>query len=350
MNSIYKKDLMLPNKKDKAFRHYNIPIFIPELACPFQCVFCNQRNISGMLSVPEPNAIKDIIESHLETMPLESDIEIAFFGGNFTGIQIQLQQEFLSVTEEYISSGRVKAIRLSTRPDYITKENLLLLKRYNVKTIELGAQSLDKDVLRLSGRGHKVEDIIRSSKMILDEGFSLGLQMMIGLPGDSLEKSLFTAKEIVELGADNTRIYPTLVIKDTKLAQLYESGKYSPLSLQEATDWSKQILKVFEEGNVKVIRMGLHPSEGLISGEAFLAGPFHISFRELVLTETWNEILMPLLKMESEGIVIHVPIDEFNYAVGYESKNKKKLLENYRHVKFEADQKLKGRTFRAYFS
>jgi histone acetyltransferase (RNA polymerase elongator complex component) len=167
---------------------------------------------------------------------------------------------------------------------------------------------------------------------------------MIGLPGDTLEKAVYTAKKIIELGAGNTRIYPCLVIRGTKLEAMYRRGQYKPLSLDEAVLWSKDLLKIFEAGNVEVIKLGLHPSEGLLSGEELIAGPFHPSFRELVLTEIWWEILEPLIKNKERKIDIYVPPDQINYAVGYYALNKKRL--KYKEVKFIAHQNLKGRKFK----
>lgn len=333
---------MIPESK----RHYTIPVFIPELACPFQCVFCDQRKISGKLVSPSAEEVRRTIEEHLTTIsPEGSFIEIGFFGGNFTGIPQALQETYLEIAGEYLRCGNVKGIRLSTRPDYISPEKLMLLKRYGVSCIELGAQSLDEDVLRLSGRGHKKEDIVEASRMILAEGFSLGLQMMIGLPGDTPEKSADTARRIVELGAANTRIYPTLVIKGTKLEQMYLRGKYKPLELNEAVMMAKSVAEIFEASNVKIIRMGLHPSEGLLTGEHLVAGPYHVSFRELVQTEIWNEILKPLGDKKGKILTISVAPAEFNYAVGYNARNKKELLRNFHKVRFITDPALKGRQF-----
>ena len=328
-------------------RHFNIPIFIPQLACLFQCVFCNQKNISGQLKVPSTNDIIEKIESYLSTInPENSHIEVAFFGGSFTGLPINEQEDFLKIAQPYIESGIIKGIRISTRPDYINEKILRLLKKYNVKTIELGAQSMDDEVLGLSGRGHKAEDVSIASKMIKAEGFSLGLQMMIGLPGDTLEKSINTAKEIVALGADNTRIYPTLVIKDTSLEKLYYENKYTPLLLDEAVEWTKEVYKIFEQGKVKVLRMGLHPSEGLITGDSLIAGPFHVSFGELVMTAIWKEILNTISKKEdSENIVISVPSNQLNNAIGYNASNKKMLLQHFKNVKFIADISLNERDY-----
>jgi histone acetyltransferase (RNA polymerase elongator complex component) len=329
-------------------KHFIIPIFIPQLACPFQCVFCNQRNISGRIKEPSEKEIIETIEKHLSTIPDEnSEIEIGFFGGNFTGIPKEKQESYLNRIQPYFEKGIIQGIRLSTRPDYIDSDILKLLKDHHVTTIELGAQSMDDEVLKLSGRGHTSGDIINASRLIKQNGFSLGLQMMLGLPGDTLEKSLNTAKTICELKADNTRIYPALVINGTDLKKRYQEKIYFPLSLEEAVEWAKEVYKVFEKNKVAVLRMGLHPSEGLISGESLAAGPFHISFGELVMTALWKEELEKVEKTEKENLVISVAPDQFNYAIGHKAENKKMLLEIFKTVRFTTNTFLKGRNYYA---
>jgi len=328
-------------------KHYTIPIFIPELACPFQCVFCNQQKITGMQLIPGDAEIVHTIETHLASFKEKNRrVEIGFFGGSFTGIPFEQQKHYLEIVQPFIRSGEVAAIRVSTRPDYIDGKVLDLLKKYAVQSIELGAQSFDEEVLRQSFRGHTAKQTEKAAKAILKENFQLGLQMMIGLPGDSLQKSLKTAKRIIELGAHTTRIYPAVVIKDTAMHKWYNEGKYKPLSLSEAVDRTKQILPLFEKAGVKVLRVGLHPSEGLLSGNELVSGPFHPSFKELVLTEIWGDLFKPLLKTENPAsILIHVPKGELNTAVGHQAKNKRGLLEVYRMVKFEEDLGLKGREY-----
>ena len=328
-------------------KHYTIPIFIPELACPFQCVFCNQQKITGIQLIPDDAEIINTIESHLSSFKERNRrVEIGFFGGSFTGVPFDQQKHYLEIVQPFIQSGEVAAIRVSTRPDYIGEKELTLLKKYGVQSIELGAQSFDEEVLKQSFRGHTAKQTEAAATAIGKENFQLGLQMMIGLPGDSLQKSIKTAKRIIELGAHTTRIYPAVVIKDTAMHQWYGQGKYKPLSLDEAVDWTKQILPLFEKAAVKVLRVGLHPSEGLLSGDELVAGPFHPSFKELVLTEIWGDLFKPLLKMENhESILIHVPKGEMNTAVGHQAKNKKRLLEKFRRVKFMEDENFVGREF-----
>jgi len=330
-----------------SLKHYTIPVFIPELACPFQCVFCNQRKITGKQLIPDDREIIRTIDEHLLTFKeKEREVEIGFFGGSFTGIPMEQQAHYLKLVRPYFEKGKITGIRLSTRPDYINPPVLELLKQWNVSTIELGAQSFDDEVLKQSFRGHTAKQTEVAAKLILDFGFDLGLQMMIGLPGDTLEKSIYTAKRVVELGASDTRIYPTVVIKDTALHQWYKTGKYKPLSLEDAVEWVKGILPVFEVSGVKIIRVGLHPSEGLLSGEELVAGPFHPSFRELVLTEIWWDLLKPLMKSTSpDNILVKVPQGELNAAIGHQAKNKKRLKEKYKSVKFLGDENLKGREY-----
>lgn len=329
-------------------KHFTIPIFIPGVACPHQCIFCDQKKISGRQKLPTAEKIKIIIEEHLTTISKENTIvEVGFFGGTFTGLSLRKQEEFLDAVSPFIDKGFVKSIRLSTRPDFINEEILELLKNNHVQTIELGAQSLHDDILLACERGHTLKDVVNASKLILSFGFHLGLQMMIGLPGDTLDKTKQTAEKIVELGADNTRIYPTLVVKGTKLEEMYNDGKYSALPLETAVIWTKELFKIFEKNNVNIIRAGLHPSEGLLNGEDLIAGPFHQSFRELVLTEIWNDLLLPvkLKNIDCEKIVINVPEKEYNYAIGYKAKNKKMLEKYYKKVSFKRNDTLKNRDY-----
>jgi len=320
-------------------KHYNIPIFIPELACPFQCAFCNQKKISGQEVVPEKEEIIHTIESHLSSFKeTNREVNIAFFGGSFTGLPIKDIEYYLSLAQPYINTSRVNGIQISTRPDYIDLEILNLLKKYHVNTIELGAQSLDDDVLKKTYRGHTAKQVIEAAELIKSMDFKLGLQMMIGLPGDSLEKSIYTAKKIVELGADNTRIYPALVIKDTAMHTWYKKGSYKPLSLEQAIIHTKQILPIFQAAGVKVLRIGLHPSEGLLNGNELIDGPFHINFKEMVLSEIWADKLKGYFKKEADNIEIKVPKSSINYAIGYKAKNKKLLQKNYKSVSFIEDK------------
>ncbi|MEE1303222.1 MAG: radical SAM protein [Bacteroidales bacterium] len=323
-------------------KHYNIPIFIPELACPNRCIYCNQRHISGQLQAVKPEEIKQIIEQHLATFIRPSEVELAFFGGSFTGIDEKDMLTYLQIVQPYIEQGEIKSIRISTRPDYINEKILDILQQYNVKDIELGAQSLNEEVLAFAKRGHTVRDVENASQLIKSYGFSLGLQMMIGLPLDTVEKSKETAKKILKLGAESTRIYPTLVINNTDLADLYRQNKYKALSLDEAVDWTAEIYKIFSQTSIKILRVGLHPSEALINGTELLAGPFHVSFKELVLTKIWQE-KFEKLPINTKTILVNPK--EINYAIGYNSKNKQLLQKKFPYLKFISDSNVELGTF-----
>jgi histone acetyltransferase (RNA polymerase elongator complex component) len=328
-------------------KHFTIPVFIPQKCCPFQCVFCNQQKITGKDDIPGPTDITRIIDEHLATIPVKNSvIEVGFFGGNFTGIPYQEQEQYLEAVQPYLADKRISSIRLSTRPDYISQEILDLLKKYKVETIELGAQSFDDEVLTRTARGHSASDITVASKMIHSSGFRLGLQMMIGLPGDTLEKAILTTQEIISLGAIETRIYPVLVIKGTKMEEWYKQGLYQPLSLDETIYWLKTIMPMFEEAGVEITRVGLHSSVGLLSGKELVAGPFHTSIRELAMTEVWWDRLKDLINQDKHGkLQLAVHPSQYNFAIGYFSKNRKKLLKHFSSVSFIKDKSLKNNQF-----
>jgi len=349
----------------QRLKHYTIPVFTPEMACPFQCVFCNQQKISGHIQSPDFNEVTKTIREYLASFKIAGrHVEVGFFGGTFTGIPAAVQEGYLKTVQPFLDTGEIHGIRLSTRPDYINDEVLKRLKKYRVTTIELGAQSLDDSVLLASRRGHTAKQVEKAADLIHSAGFDLGLQMMIGLPGDTLAKAMATAQKIIDFGASNTRIYPALVIKDTVMHRWYRQGKYKPLSLEEAVNWSKKLLLLFEKSDVRVIRLGLHPSEGLLDGSELVAGPFHPSFRELVLTEIWHDLLAPLggrylndanirysngasvRLYQQPKLEIAVPPAEINYAIGYGGKNKKLLLEYFRKVKFVPNPDLSERNFK----
>lgn len=305
-------------------KHRVIPIFIPQKACPYRCTYCNQYAIAGQNHIPTPSEVEQIIRQHLSTIPHDCTKRIAFFGGSFTGMSIAEQNRYLDMAYPYVQSGKVHSIQLSTRPDYITPKILENLKQHGVSLIELGAQSLDDTVLKTVNRGHTVRQVEEASKLILQYGFDLGLQMMIGLPGDSKELALRTAQQIADFGACCTRIYPTLVVQGTPLAKEYQEGRYTPLSLENAINWCKDLYRFFTEKNITVLRMGLHPSEGLLSGTDYLAGPFHVSFKELVLTAIWHDRILDMLHGDAHATAtIQVPANEINYAVGYGQANRK---------------------------
>jgi histone acetyltransferase (RNA polymerase elongator complex component) len=301
------------------------------------------------MSIPTLEEVKNTIEKYLSTIKESSFTEVAFFGGSFTGLNLDTQTKYLEVVQPYLKENKVQAIRLSTRPDYINEEILDNLKLFGVKDIELGAQSLDDEVLSFVERGHNAKDVENASKMINSYGFNLGLQMMIGLPLDTIEKSKQTAKKILVLGAKSTRIYPTLVIENTPLATLFREKKYKPLTIEEAVEWTKEVYKIFLNKDITVLRVGLHPSKDILSGKGFLAGPFHVSFFELVLTSLWKDKFSDKEFIDNfsscKAVTIKINPQDVAYAVGYNSSNKK-FLENINpNVKFLQDKDIKKGDF-----
>lgn len=314
-------------------KHYNIPIFLPELACPFRCVYCNQFSITGRQQLLEIEDVKMIIDRHLASFQ-EDDrfVEVAFFGGNFTGLPLKMQDDYLKTVQPYLEKGLIQGIRCSTRPDYIDEKRVKELKSFGMLNIELGAQTTNDVILRKIGRGHTFKDIENASQIIVNEGITLGLQMMIGLPYDTRQDDRQTAADIVRLGAAETRIYPCVVVKDTELERIYEKGEFQPLTIGEAVEQSADLYEYFTENNVKVLRIGLHTSDDL-NGEAFVAGPYHKNFAEMVLSRIWGRKL-DKIDEKSDKIVVEVPEDQLNHAIGYRGENKRKLQERYKKVTF----------------
>lgn len=307
--------------------YYIIPIFVPHLGCPHDCVFCNQKRITGLSTDVTEDYVNKTIMEYLNTFPKRNiTVEVAFYGGSFTGIDKAIQRKLLAVPLKYKEEGKIQGIRLSTRPDYIDHEILSLLKEYKVDTIELGVQSLCDDVLEKSGRGHNSNQVYVASKLIKDYGFNSGLQMMIGLVGDNREKSLYTAKEFVKLNPYCVRIYPTLVIKDTFLEKLYQRNLYKPLTLNEAIDITTDILMLFQFHNIHVIRVGLQPTDNITLGKDVVAGPFHPSFRQLVESNIIRIILKEYLdeKIRSyfnDTLIIEANGKTVSYIAGQKSSN-----------------------------
>lgn len=326
-------------------KHYNIPVFVPHVGCPNDCVFCNQKHITGTLKEIRSEEIKEIINSHLKTIPENAYKEIAFFGGSFTGIDMKLQRKYLKLAYEYVKRGDVSGIRLSTRPDYINKEILDQLAEFGVKVIELGVQSMDSEVLQKSNRGHTAEDVKKASEMIKEYGFSLGLQMMTGLPGDTDEKSLKTADEIIALSPDFVRIYPTLVIKDTDLENMYRNGTYLPQSLDEAVNLAAKLLRKFSDNNITVIRIALMTTDEISPGGKLVAGPFHSAFRELAESRIYYEDILKSSCGKKKFTVRVNPL-EISKVIGNKKCNIEKFKEKGIAVTVKGDGRIKRGNFK----
>lgn len=291
-------------------KHYIIPIFVPHKGCPHNCIFCNQKKITGNEKEIFYDDVVATIDEYLQTIDKnESDVEVSFFGGSFTGIPIQKQNELLSAARNALDQGRIDTIRLSTRPDYIDKRILDNLTVYGVGIIELGVQSLDDQVLLISERGHSSDDVYNAVKLIREYDFKLGLQMMVGLPGDNKQKDIATAQKIIDMRPDFVRIYPALTIKETYMEELYNEGKYVPVSIEEAVDICKQLYIMFEKENIKIIRMGLQATDNINTGKDITAGPFHPAFGEMVESAVLNDMLDYMIQnyfIDVKDIIIEI--------------------------------------------
>jgi len=261
-------------------RHANVALFVPNNGCPHACSFCSQKSITGKSVQPGPADVISAAETALSDLGAQAkSAELAFFGGSFTALERNYMISLLEAAAPYVKGGSFAGIRLSTRPDAIDPEILSLLRDYGVTTIELGAQSMDDHVLALNERGHTARQVKNASALIRNQGFSLGLQMMTGLYGDTPSGVFRTAEEIASLSPDCVRIYPTIVLKGTKLGELFQRGEYSPPALEETVGLCAGLLDFFDERRIPVIRLGLHASPELERDR--LAGPWHPAFREL---------------------------------------------------------------------
>ena len=300
-----------------SFKHSNISIFVPHIGCPNKCSFCNQRLITGAFRAPHSDdVIKAVIQAKKSPNYNPKTTEIAFFGGSFTAINRNYMLTLLKTAAEFVKSGDVSGIRISTRPDAIDDEILHLLKENHVTAIELGAQSLNDKVLQLNNRGHSVLDVEISSYKIKEFGFELGLQIMTGLYADTNTQAIKTAKKVIEIKPDTVRIYPTIVLRDTDLAVLYIDKKYNPQSLDEAVDLAAKLYMMFIKANIKVIRLGLHS----IEGEAFLEGPWHPAFSELCLSKIMLDKVCKHLK-EKGKYRIYVNKSDVSKMIGQKRCN-----------------------------
>lgn len=314
-------------------RHINIPIFIPHLGCPNNCVFCNQRSISGHGDFVL-ESVRDELENAISTIDYSvCEVEIAFFGGSFTGIDRSDMIYLLSLAKEYIDAKKAQSIRLSTRPDYISEEILDILEEYSVTDIELGLQSMDDRVLAASKRGHTAETARMACKMIRERGFTLVGQMMIGLPCGNIENELLTAREIAGL-CDGARIYPTVVFSETELCEMMRCGEYRPLSLDDAVIRSEAALDVFIKAGIPVLRLGLCASDNLSDPEKAVAGAGHSALGELVYGEHYMRLIREKLELLKEpiagkNILIMAPRGATSKVIGQKGRNRKRIISEY---------------------
>ncbi|MBR2337923.1 MAG: radical SAM protein [Clostridia bacterium] len=303
-------------------QHCNVALFVPHAGCPHQCSFCNQRHIAGQVGMPTAEEVRAACDTAVRTMGVEADkAEIAFFGGSFTAIPREDMIALLEAAYPYVRQGAFGGIRVSTRPDAIDDEILSLLCRYGVTAVELGAQSMDDEVLQENGRGHTAAQVEDAAIKIREASLSLGLQMMTGLPGDTDEGARDTARRLADLCPDTVRIYPTLVIEHTPLAQRYREGTYRPQTLEDAIALCTELLTFFEdERGIRVIRLGLH-AEQEMEGHC-LAGPFHPAFRERCESRRLFAKMKALLaEQEHTPLTLRVHPTCLSQAIGQQKEN-----------------------------
>ncbi|HWT76745.1 MAG TPA: radical SAM protein [Mobilitalea sp.] len=333
-------------------KHVNIPIFISHEGCPNDCVFCNQRKITAKAQAMTIDEISEQIMTYSSTLDDTTYIELAFFGGSFTGIDAHLQESYLKLAAEYKKAGRIHAIRLSTRPDYISRDILDRLRRYGVDTIELGVQSLDEEVLKASNRGHLVSDAYQAVGLIKAYGFQLGIQLMVGLPEDTKERAILSAKLTALLKPEFVRIYPTLVIKETELLNLCQQEKYHPLSIEEAVDWTKEMYKVFLRNQIPVIRMGLQPTDLIAEGKEVQYGPFHPAFRQLVESAYFLDLIESKLSTENSiitrasNIKILCNPKDLSQVIGHKRRNILELEKEFPQIQVVPDECIRPMTIK----
>ena len=297
--------------------HINIPIFVPHNGCPHDCIFCNQKKIAGVGHSFDEPAVRRQIETYLSSASHVPHIEIAFFGGSFTGIPLDEQNAYLTLAAEYIHKYKLDGIRMSTRPDFISKGILDNLSGFPVKAIELGVQSMCQDVLDASGRGHSVSHVYKASQLIRSYGYELGLQMMLGLPKATPSKDLLTADRLIAIDPDAVRIYPTLIIKDTALATLYKEGSYVPYDLDTTVDLCADLSERFERSGIKVLRIGLQTTDQIHPGKDVIAGPWHPALGQLVNEKRWVNYILDFTKNMSEPITIEANQQLYQTLIGH---------------------------------
>lgn len=358
-------------------KHSIIPIFIPHQGCPNDCIFCNQKKITARQKAVTVSDVENTIETWLSTLePRGVDtIEAAFFGGSFTGIPMEEQSAYLAVARGYKDAGRIDKIHMSTRPDCISEEILDNLRRFGADTIELGVQSFDDKVLQMANRGHGSKEVYKACKLIQDYGFELGIQLMIGLPGDSMESCIFSAEETVKIGPSIARLYPTVIVHDTELYNQYLRGEYVPLPQQEAVLRTKEMYKRLDGAGINIIRVGLKSTDIINENGQVSGNTYHPAFRQLVEGDIAREKIEALLS--EKGFTPAAPVSSgspsfpvkagtpqhcrnarvkvdffangrsFSNLIGHQGKNKKYFLENYPqlNILYKVNPKLKNNEF-----
>lgn len=323
-----------------------IPVFVPHLGCINNCVFCNQRSISGQTEPATEKTVVNAILEGLSKLPEGASAQLAFYGGSFTAIPEERQNRLLTAAAPFLKSGEICSVRISTRPDAIDEDILRRLKDFGVTTIELGSQSMCDDVLEASGRGHTAGDTERAARLIKAEGFELILQMMTGLPGDTKEKAARTAEKIIALKPDGVRIYPTVIVEDTPLCDMWRRGEYAEHRVSDAVCWCAELVPLFDAAGIPIIRLGLNPSEELSGGGA-LGGAYHPALGELVRSRVLLNAARELLSKSDlpEKTALLINPAQVSMLVGQHRENIEKLKAEFslKEIKIRPADLPKGR-------
>lgn len=330
---------MKKNDHDSQTSHpVIIPIFIMNSGCPHRCIFCNQKITAGNFPpVLSRDHFDADVESYLAWNKEKSKkVEIAFYGGSFTGVDPDYQEELLSWACAFIQTGRVNAIRISTRPDYVSEDQLRLLRKYEVGTVEIGAQSFVDEVLNQARRGHNAEDIEKAVTALKQNGFRTGIHLMAGLPGETSRDFLYSIDQTIALKPDTVRIHPVIVFKETDLAETFKKGKYTPLDLPEAVDWCRAAWVKLTAAGIRVIRMGVQITPEMKGYGAVLAGPVHPAFGNLVLSSVFYHHITHLLEQVSDNvkeIIFSVASRDVSIFRGLRNANITAIKRLYPHAK-----------------
>ncbi len=301
-----------------------VPIFIPYQGCPHRCVFCEQEKITSQKrQLFGKEYVEQILSKaiHADGFSTRQSPEIAFYGGTFTSLPLGRMQALLEAAKPFIEQGYFNSIRVSTRPDSLDETRLTVMKDYGVTTVELGAQSMDNNVLNLSKRGHTAEDTVKAVRLLQKSGFRVGIQLMPGLPGDSEDIFYSTITNVINLQPDMVRLYPAVVIRGTELATLYEKDLYEPLGIDDAVEICMESCIRLEERGIPVIRIGLMSSPSLLEEGQIMAGPWHPAFGFLVRSGIYQRSIESVLPGpgEAENIRILVSAREEPLIRGYKN-------------------------------
>lgn len=317
-----------------------IPIFLPNLGCPHQCAFCNQTSITGVTpDTISTETLCSLINEFLEYKKTQRrSVQVSFYGGNFLGLKKEYIRILLDETTKFVKNKRINSIRFSTRPDTISDKQLDIIKGYPVSTIEIGVQSMDNQVLAMAKRGHTALETEKAAALLKERNYDVGMQMMVGLPGDDETKSLFTAQRIASFSPDFVRIYPTVVLAHSRLAVWYRNGEYTPWSLSRCVALVKNLYLFFKSKKIPVIRMGLQASEDLAKDTTILAGPYHPAFGHMVHSKIFLDMATSIMgagKGSCDKITIKVHPRSISKMRGLKNKNLEILERKFQIKSFE---------------